>query len=144
MLTTSAILTCATAPADAFAAAPRAPPSAASAPRRRRAGRIGGSKDRAEVVRILDAVEHDDQRRTSGAAHQFVEAVIGGVVDVSDDSLMHAAARATRRAHRASTRCGLMPCVGGKRQQLPHPIVAALANPQLLDASGPQAPRARD
>ena len=79
MLTTSAIRTCATAPADALAAAP---PSAAD----RRvlddhavdAGRVGRPKDRAEVVRILDAVEHDDERRPRGAAHQVVDAVVRG------------------------------------------------------------------
>ena len=64
MFTTSAIFTCATAPADAFAAAPpsgaawrvcRTTPCAPAASTR--------AQNRAEVVRILDAVEHDDQRR---------------------------------------------------------------------------------
>ncbi len=73
MFTTSAIFTCDTAPADAFAAAPssgaawrdcRITPS--------RASRIHRAQDRPDVVRILDAVEHDDQRRRRGATHQVV------------------------------------------------------------------------
>ena len=51
---------------------------AVAAPRDRRlwiddavdARRIGGPQDRSEVVRILDAVEHDDERRGRCAAHE--------------------------------------------------------------------------
>ena len=78
IFTTSAIFTCASAPADAF--------PAARAERRRmpgltnhavRAGRVDAAKDRAEVVRILDAVEHDEQRRRRRVrvANQIVEIV---------------------------------------------------------------------
>ena len=69
MLTTSAIFTCDTAPADAFAAAPssarrvpRLPDDAVGA------GGVDRPQDRADVVRILDAVEHDDQRRARSRA----------------------------------------------------------------------------
>ena len=75
MFTTSTTGTWAMAPADAFAA------TASSAAARRgltddavRAGGIDGTDDCADVVRILDAVEHDEQRWTGHAAHELVQA----------------------------------------------------------------------
>ncbi len=63
MFTTSAIRTCASAPADAFAAAPpRAADAGYCTTTPSHARRIRGPQDRAEIVRILDAVEHDEQR----------------------------------------------------------------------------------
>ena len=47
------------------------------------AGGVGRPQDRAEVVRILDAVEHDDQRGPPRAAHQILDAVIGGASSTS-------------------------------------------------------------
>ena len=74
----SAILTCAIAPADAFAAdavdrrgAPRLPNHAVDA------RRVGDAQDRAEVVRVLDAVEHDDERRAVRRPHQIGDVVVG-------------------------------------------------------------------
>ena len=64
MLTTVAIRACASAPADAL---PTTPSSAAAWRVWRMtpvdARRVARPQDRADVVRILDAVEHDDQRR---------------------------------------------------------------------------------
>ena len=89
MFTTSAIFTCDTAPADAFAAAPS---SARRVPRLPHdavaARRIDRPQDRADVVRILDAVEHDDQRRRLRADHQILDAVARRVRDVGDHALV--------------------------------------------------------
>ena len=96
MFTTSAIFTCDTAPADAFAAAPserrrmpRLPHDAVGA------GRIDRPQDRADIVRILDAVEHDDERRSAAARiEQILDArALRVAAHVGDDALMHAAAR---------------------------------------------------
>ena len=57
------------------------------------AGRIGRPKNRAEVVRILDAVEHHDQRRPDAPRTRSSTLYSRGVVDVGDDALMDAAAR---------------------------------------------------
>ena len=94
MLTTSAIFTWDTAPADAFAAAP---PSGAA----RRdlahdavgARGVDASQDRADVVRILDAVEHDDERRPGRPGHEIGDADRCGFRQVRGDALVHAAAR---------------------------------------------------
>ena len=75
MFTTSAIFTCATAPADAFAAAPssgaacrdcRTTPS--------RARRVHRPQNRADVVRIFDAVEHDDERGARARRDEILDA----------------------------------------------------------------------
>ena len=94
MFTTSAILTCATAPADAFAAAP--PSGAAWRDCRIDAVGAGGvdrPQDRADVVRILDAVEDDDQRRPVRAAQSDLRRRASAASShLGHDALMHAAA----------------------------------------------------
>jgi hypothetical protein len=44
-------------------------------------------------VRILDAVEDDDQRRVRRRTfHQVAQAVVEWIVDIGDDALVHASA----------------------------------------------------
>ena len=58
------------------------------------AGGIDRAQDRSDVVRILDAVEHDDERRPRRADHQILDAEVRrGILHVGDDALVHAAAR---------------------------------------------------
>ena len=57
-------------------------------------GRIDGAKNRADVVRILDAVEHDEQRcGGSGRFDNVAQRVVARIVDLGDDPLMHTATR---------------------------------------------------
>ena len=99
---------------------------------------VSGSKNRAEVMWILDAVEDDDQGGTTGIANQFFNAVINGyVVNVSDDALMNTA------LGEAIKQMGIDPlhlhaALGGHREQFVHPAAPALANANDRDASGTQ------
>ena len=61
--TTVAILRCAIAPAEVFPTAPSAAPPGAPGESRRRRRRHPRAQDGAEVVRILDAVQDDEQGR---------------------------------------------------------------------------------
>ena len=64
MFTSVAIRTCATAPGRRLGGDAVERRGVARLPHDAvRAGGIDGPQDRADVVRILDAVEHDDQRR---------------------------------------------------------------------------------
>ena len=58
------------------------------------AGRIDRPQDRADVVRILDAVEHDDAAaRPRAGSTRSSTLNVSVVAHVGDDALMHAAAR---------------------------------------------------
>ena len=57
------------------------------------AGRVGRAENRAHVVRVLDAVEHDNQRRRRGPGHEVVDAVRRRLAHLGHDALVHAAAR---------------------------------------------------
>ncbi len=106
MFTTVAIRTCASAPADAFADdAVERGGMARLADHAVHAGRIRRPEDGADVVRILDAVEHDEQRRRrTGRGDQILDRVVARRRDLRDDVLMHSAARDRATASRASTR----------------------------------------
>jgi hypothetical protein len=54
------------------------------------AGSIRSSKDRAQVVWILDAVQHHQERRTRRTRYEFRDAVVRRSVDFSHHSLVHA------------------------------------------------------
>jgi hypothetical protein len=92
MLTTSAILTCETGSGRGFGC---------RAVERRRAARlpdyavcpsrVSRPQNRADIVRILDAVEHDDQRYIAGAANQIAHIVAIDRHDFRGDPLMNAA-----------------------------------------------------
>ena len=56
-------------------------------------GRIDGSQDRADIVRILDAVEDHDQGRARGRRHELFERVGGLDSQVGHHALMHASSR---------------------------------------------------
>jgi len=51
-------------------------------------GRIEGPENRPDVVGILDAVEHDNQRRAPGADDEIFDAIAAGFLDVSHHALM--------------------------------------------------------
>ncbi len=55
------------------------------------AGRVSRPQDRADVVRIFDAVEYDDEGRGSGARDEILNAECARVARVGDDALVHAA-----------------------------------------------------
>jgi hypothetical protein len=89
MFTTSAIFTWDTAPADAFrrcAVEPRGMTRLADHPVR--AGRIDRPEDRAEVLRVLDPVEHHDQRRSLCRDHQVLDAEGRGLLHLGDHALV--------------------------------------------------------
>ena len=88
------------APHGGSAARRRAPPAASTRP-----------QDRAEVVRILDAVEHDDE--WSGRRRgfdQFAQAVVARPFDLRHDPLMHATVRRRRSIAASSARSTVTPC----------------------------------
>ena len=69
----------------------------------RRAGRIDRPQDRADVLRILDAVEHDDQRRIAARRRARSASVASGsAAHVGDDALVHAVARVASSASRVT------------------------------------------
>ena len=80
------------APAEAFAAAP---PNAAACRVCRmtpsRSGRVGGPQNRADVVGVLDPVEHDDERRASSVADQVGRTPVPWLEQLGHDSLVGAA-----------------------------------------------------
>jgi hypothetical protein len=55
-------------------------------------GSINGPQDRPEVVRVLDSVEYNEQRRPLRTANQLLDIVPGHVVNDGDDALMYTAA----------------------------------------------------
>src|SRR4051812_6009046 len=57
-------------------------------------GRIDGAKNGANVVRILDAVEHDEQRcGGSGRFDEGAQRVVARIIDLRDDPPVHTATR---------------------------------------------------
>ena len=98
-------------------------------------GRIGCSQDRADIVRILDAIEHDDERSPVRAAHQLRDAVLGAFLDVGNDSLMNTAARLPLQDIPWNLTHGHT-VVGRERDELAHPIIAPVPHAQLRDATG--------
>ena len=78
------------------------------------AGRIDGPQDRADVVRILDAVEHDDQRRAGRRLDQIRDVVrVARPRTSRDHALVHAAARSRSSSAVATRRTGT-PCALGR------------------------------
>jgi hypothetical protein len=58
------------------------------------AGRIGRPENRADVMRILDAIEHHDERRPRRCRRDdLLDAVLLRRLELGDDSLVHAATR---------------------------------------------------
>src|SRR5262249_23684706 len=97
MFTTSAIFTCETAPADALAAAPSSraacphSPTRPSPPQPLGTRRVDRPQDGADIVRVLDLVEDDEQRHAGGLDDEFFDAVAHRVVHVRDHALVRAA-----------------------------------------------------
>jgi hypothetical protein len=58
-----------------------------------RARRVDGPQDGADVVRIFDAVQDDDERRALGGGDEFLDAEPICVANVSDNALVCAALR---------------------------------------------------
>jgi hypothetical protein len=86
-------------------------------------------------VRILDAIEHDDQRRPARSTHQFADAELDMFLDVRNDTLMNPASRLPLQnvrwnlTHRHAA--------GGREgEELPHSITAPVPHAQLPDATG--------
>ena len=139
MFTTSAICTCDTAPADALAAAP---PSARRPARLHDhavgPGRVHRPQNRTDVVRVFDAVEHDEQRRSVRAANQIAPTSYPGTSSTTAmtpwctpprESRSSAHRRHAPDAYTAFTR---------KVDQLPEAAAAPFAHAQLADPSGAQ------
>ena len=63
--------------------------------------RVGRPQNRAEVVRILDPIEHDDQRRAFRLHDEIFDAEAGGVAHLGRNALVHAAARRALELRRA-------------------------------------------
>ena len=99
-----------------------------------RARGIHASQDRADVVRVLDAVEHDEQRRTVGVLHEVADAVVPRGAHFGDHALMHAVATAPVEFagldafHRNAV-------LGGQRQQALQPLVVAASDEQAFHAA---------
>jgi hypothetical protein len=100
-----------------------------------RARGIDRAQDRANVVRILDPVEHDDERGALGVSYQFLDTPRRDVLDLRHDTLVHAATRVPIQHVRRHASYSYSP-LGGERQHLPHAIAAPIADTQLLDAPG--------
>ena len=80
------------------------------------AGRVDRPQNRADVVRILDAVEHDDERRARRAGDQILDARRARALrDVGDDALMRRRRRAARSSSAGATRRTGTPCALGGR-----------------------------
>src|SRR3989338_5669863 len=88
MFTTSAIGTWGIAPADAFAPPPSSPPAGHAI----RPGRFHRPQNRPDVVRIFNAVEHDNERHALRAYHEIFHAQGRRVFHVGDEALAAAAA----------------------------------------------------
>src|SRR5262245_3633016 len=56
-----------------------------------RASAVGAAKNRADVLRILDAVEDDEPGRPDGAGDELLERVRGDRLNFAGDTLMHPA-----------------------------------------------------
>ena len=137
MFTTSAIRTCDTAPADAFAAAP---------PRRRRVaclpddarspGSIDRAQNRAEVVRILDAVEDDDERhRGIPSGHEIVQRRRLFVDQLGDQPLVQPPL-ASRSRSAVDTRRSATPARSAARTTSITRGARVLAHPHFTHAAG--------
>ncbi len=103
-----------------------------------RAGRVDRPQDRADVLRILDAVEHDEERRAGRRRRdEIADRVVARRVDVGDHALMHAAARRAleRRDVDPLDRHASLP---RERDRFLDAPIGAGADPQLPHASGAQ------
>jgi len=101
----------------------------------RPAGGIDASQDCTHILRILDLVEHDDQRRAVRGVRQILERGFGAPLDLGDNALVNAAlriviellARHEPHAHAAARRLF---------KKLLQAIVGPLRHADLLHPSG--------
>ena len=91
---------------------------------------------------ILDAVEHEDQRRPR-APDEVFDVVLAALVYVRDHALMHASARLARK-HVVRDPLGRDPMGRRERQQLAHTVVVSPRNPQGLHPACTEAPQGLD
>src|SRR5688572_4635625 len=97
-----------------------------------RTGRISGSKDGAHVVRILDPIQHHEQRRPLRDVNQLAEAVLRDILYDRDDPLMDAStciASERLSPHPAHTYTSF----AGEIDQLLQSAAAPIRHPELLD-----------
>src|SRR5205085_8604837 len=102
---------------------------------------IRSPENRPEVVRILDAIEHDDQWRARCAAEDLVDVVLGAQLDLGDDALVDAAlSTATRFAieHVGGHARDAHTALGRQREQLLQPIVGTVTDAKRFHASRAQ------
>ncbi len=123
------------APADAFAAdcvegggAARLPDEAV------RARGVHASQDRADVVRVLDAVEHDEQGRAAGVLHELADAVLPRGTHLGDHTLMHAVATSPVELPGLDA-FDRNVVLGGQRQQTLQALVIAASDEQAFHAT---------
>jgi hypothetical protein len=91
------------------------------------AGRVGRPQDRADVVRILDTVENDNQRRTRGFANQISNRIQWGIPQLGHRPLMRTPARCPiKRGHIDALHGN--PARGGQPQNLTQSLVTSAAD----------------
>ena len=101
------------------------------------ARRIDRAQDRADIVGILDLIEHDEERRAARPGDQILDAERRLIAHVGDDALVAAAVRESiqlidiRAAHRNALR-------GGEADDLGEAIVGARRDTDRGDATRAQ------
>ena len=100
------------------------------------ARRVGAAKNRAEVVRILDTVEHDDEggRRRLRIGNQFIKFERAPLANVGNHTLMRRSARLAIEILVRNTTDGHAGFFG-ERQQLLQTMIAR--RPARIDTTRP-------